>query len=135
MTRSVLLISICLLLLQPFLNGQQRSRLHIVTTRDNRQGTLKLHCTVNGKLFKLLPGKCLEMEMAGDSLHVVMTDNRWIKKETVDLHIPVEEDMYVHVFWGRRKEDPKWMVRSMAEQVCKACFDELKKKCRKTIPG
>ena len=68
-------------------SAQGKSRVHVVTTWDNRQASLKLS-------------------------------------------IPIDDDLYVHVFWGRKTEDPKWMTRAIAEQVCKACFDELKKKCR-----
>ena len=111
-------------------SAQGKSRVHVVTTWDNRQASLKLSFSINGTVYKFLPGKCLELELTSDSLHVVMTDTRWVKKETVDLHIPIDDDLYVHVFWGRKTEDPKWMTRAIAEQVCKACFDELKKKWR-----
>lgn len=129
---------ICLLLTTALYiksDAQINCKLHIVTTWDNRLAGFKLQCTINGKPYKLLPGKCMELQVQADSIHIIMTDTRWVKNETVDLHVKSEEDLYVHLLWGHLATERKSKIRSIAEVVCKSCFDVLKKKCRKTIAG
>jgi hypothetical protein len=80
----------------------------------------------------LRAGHCIDIKIAGDSIHVVAEDKRWVKKETREVHIPVtDSDVYVwvRVTWTGNYRNPQYG----AEVVCKTCFDELKKQCKKTI--
>lgn len=124
-----------LFLLSATAQAQHAARVHIVTTKDNRMNGFRLQCTINGVHYKLKPGTCFELQVNSDSLHILMTDTRWIKNETVDLHVKTDEEMYIHLLWGYRNTEKPRKIRAFAEAVCKACFDELKKKCRKTIAG
>ena len=117
----------------PFtLPAQTRPNVHIVTVPRNDLGAFsRFHFTVNDKEYRLNPGQCLELALPADTLHLVVKDRRWIKSATDELHVPVTEDMYVwiRVTWKGNLRD----VHFGAEIVCKSCFDELKKGCRKTF--
>ncbi len=74
----------------------------------------------------------METMLNSDSLDIVVEDRRWVKKETDEIHTRVTEaDVYVvvRVAWQGNFRNPRFG----AEQVCKACFDEISKKCRRTI--
>lgn len=131
----ILFCFLLMTLLTSAVYSQVLSRVHIVTTKDNRMYGFRLHCTINGEQYKLNPGTCLELQISADSLHVLMKDTRLVKNVPVDLHIKSEAEMYVHIFWGYRTTEKPHKVRAFAESVCKACFEELKKKCRKTVSG
>lgn len=70
----------------------------------------------------------MDVQINSDSLHIIMKDKRAIKKETVDLHIPAEEKIYVWVllsFEGIFKNG-----RFVAQTVCKSCYEEIQVGCR-----
>jgi hypothetical protein len=110
-----------------------KANLHLVTARGNQlPGFPFFHFKINGQSYKLSNGECLEKTLLADSLHVVVEDKRWVKKETEDLHIPVDSlDIYiwVRVTWTGNYKNPRYG----AEVVCKSCYEEIKAKCKKTI--
>jgi len=112
------------------LHAQQICNLHIVTSPDNYMMGFPFQFDVNGKPYKLKAGQCLEVKLSADSIHIIMKDKRWVKKETVDLHTKAAADIYVRIFSGWFQNDRK-RIRFFAEAVCKSCFDELKPKCKK----
>jgi hypothetical protein len=123
-------IAILLLTTVLQLQAQQTCNLHIVTSPDNYMMGFPFQFDVNGRPYKLKAGQCLELKLSADSIHIIMKDKRWVKKETVDLHIKAEADLYVRIFSGWFLNDRK-RIRFFAEAVCKSCFEELKPKCKK----
>ena len=113
-------------------NAQSICNLHIVTSPDNYMQGFPFRFTVNGNSYKLKAGQCLELTLRSDSIQILMEDHRWVKNETVDLHAGGVEDLYVRIFWGWKENDRK-RIRFFAEAVCKSCFDEYKKKCKKEL--
>ncbi|MBK7560616.1 MAG: hypothetical protein IPP43_09275 [Chitinophagaceae bacterium] len=112
------------------IQAQQPCNLHIVTSPDNQMQGFPFQFEINGTPFKLKAGHCLELKLAADSLHIIVKDKRWVKNETVDLHIKAAEDVYVRILWGWKQGDKK-KIRCIAEALCKSCFDEYKQKCKK----
>jgi hypothetical protein len=125
-----LFLSIILILTFPHLRAQQVCNLHIVTSPDNYMMGFPFQFNINGKPYKLKAGQCLELRLSADSVHIIMKDKRWEKKETVDLHTIAESDIYVRIFSGWLQNDRK-RIRFFAEAICKSCFDELKPGCKK----
>lgn len=113
--------------------AQRSANLHIVTSpRNHLPGFPNFQFTINGKVYKLKNGECLEKKISTDSVHVIVEDKRWVKKETVEVHVPVTEaDVYVwvRVTWTGNYRNPQYG----AEVVCKTCFEEIQKQCKKTI--
>lgn len=107
--------------------------LHIVTApRNQLPGFPNFHFTVNGEAYKFKAGECLEKKIKADSIHVVVEDKRWVKNETVEVHVPVTEAevyVWVRVTWKGNFRNPQYG----AEVVCKTCFEEIKKQCKKTF--
>jgi len=85
---------------------------------------------VNGTHYKLKAGHCLELKLNTDNIDILVKDKRWVKNETVDLHIKAEENLYVRIFWGWKLNEKK-KIRCIAEAICKSCYDEYKQKCKK----
>ncbi len=127
-----------ILLLLPFqlsfsaLSAQKLCNLHIVTIPGNLVAPFKFNFDVNGKSFKLKAGHCLELKLATETVNIELKDNRWVKNETIDLHLPAEMDIYVLIKLARNTQGIKGEFY-MAEAVCKECFDELKRRCTKEI--
>lgn len=113
-------------------NAQVISSLHIVTSADNYQTGFPFQFEVNGRHHKLKAGHCLELKIAEDSIHIVVKDKRWVNKETVNLHVKADTNVYVRVFWGWKTGEKK-KLRCIAEAICKSCFDEYKQKCKKEL--
>lgn len=128
--RSGAIIFLLFVLMQA--GAQSTCNLHIVTSPENRMQGFPFRFTINGNPYKLKAGECLELKLAADSIHILMEDHRWVKNETVDVHVKAEEDVYVRIYWGWKENDKK-RIRFFAEAVCKSCFDELKKKCKKEM--
>lgn len=126
-----IVLFLLLLLLSDGLRAQ--GTLHIVTApRNYLPGFPRFHIQLNGRDYVLKAGDCMEMKIRTDSIHVRVEDRRWIKKETLEVHIPATEtDVYiwVRVTWKGNYRNPQYG----AEVVCKTCFEELKKQCRRTI--
>ncbi|HEV7779628.1 MAG TPA: hypothetical protein VGO58_00100 [Chitinophagaceae bacterium] len=114
------------------LQAQPTFRLHIVTSPDNRMQGFHFNFKVNGTHYKLKAGQCLELKLQADSVHILMEDTRWVKKETVDLHTAAAEHVYVRIIWGYLPGDKK-RIRSIAEAICQACFEEYRLKCKKEL--
>jgi hypothetical protein len=112
------------------LQAQQTCNLHIVTIPNNQMQSFSFQFEVNGTPYKLKARQCLELQLSTDSINIVINDNRWVKKETVELHTKAGHDVYVSIFWGWKLNEKK-KLRCIAEQICKSCFDELKPKCKK----
>jgi hypothetical protein len=113
--------------------AQRSTNLHLITSeRNHLPGFPNFHFTLNGQEYKLKNGECLEKKITADSIHVVVEDKRLVKKETVDVHVPVTEAdtfVWVRVTWTGNFRNPQYG----AEIICKTCYEELKKKCRKTM--
>jgi hypothetical protein len=108
--------------------AQKTSTVHIVTKRNSLPSPLKYNFEMNGKTYKMKDGECMDVQINADSLHIFMKDRRVIKQQTVDLHIPAEEHIYVWVllsFEGIFKNG-----RFVAQTVCKTCFEEIQAGCR-----
>lgn len=114
----------------PLLQAQQTSSLHIVTIPGNLVSPFKFNFDVNGQSYKLKAGHCMELKVKADSINLRLKDNRWVKNETIDLHIQPENDIYILIKLARNTQGIKGEFY-MAESICKECFDELKKRCTK----
>ena len=88
--------------------------------------------TINDRPFRLKNGQCLEWQVQADSIHIIMDDRRWVDIPSGDLHLKAEADIYIRVFWGW-KENEKKRIRLLGEVICKSCFDEYRKKCKKEL--
>lgn len=114
-------------------SAQKFTNLHIVTSpRNHLPGFPNFHFQVNGQVYKLKAGECLETKLTADSVHVVVEDKRLAKKETDEIHVSSENsDLYIwlRVIWTGNYKNPRYG----AEIVCKNWFDEIKSKCKKTI--
>lgn len=131
MLKSVFLL-FALLLFGANLNAQQKTKLHIATLpRNHLPGFTNFHFSVNGNEYKLKAGQCLELVLQTDSIHIDVEDKRLVKKETDDITVAAAEDIYVwvRVTWTGNYRNPRYG----AEVVCKTCFEELKKECKKTL--
>ncbi len=114
------------------LPAQPICNLHIITLPGNLAAPFKFNFSVNGSDYKLKAGHCLELKINTDSVHMLLRDNRWVKKETIDLHTTVEKDMYVLIKLAKNKEIMKGEFY-IAETICRECFDKLKKSCIKEL--
>lgn len=132
MNRRFLILGFLLITTVANLKAQQTCNLHIVTSPNNQMQGFPFQVTVNGTLYKLKAGHCLELKLVTDSIHVTLKDKRWVNKETMDVHTKAETDVYVRVFWGWKLEEKK-KLRCIAELICKSCFDEYKAKCKKEL--
>jgi hypothetical protein len=112
--------------------AQQTSNLHIVTSPNNRMQGFHFNFTLNGTYYKLKSGECLELKLNADSLHIILDDRRWVNKEPLHLHAAASEDLYINIFWGWKKDEKK-KIRMIAELICKACYDEMKPKCKREL--
>lgn len=114
------------------LQAQQTCKLHIVTIPGNQMQGFNFQFEVNGVPHKLKPGQCLELVLTADSVHIIMEEKRWPKKEKVNLHAKATDDLYVRIFWGWKPNQKKKLI-CFAEAICKSCFDEYKEKCKKEL--
>ena len=114
-------------------SAQKQTSLHIATApRNHLPGFPNFHFTVNGNAYKLKAGECMDMKVVTDSIHIIVEDKRWVKKETPEVHVPAAGDdvyVWVRVTWTGNYRNPQYG----AEIVCKSCFEEIKKQCRKTF--
>ncbi len=111
-------------------SAQQITNIHIVTIPGNLVSPFKFNFTINDKAYKLKAGQCLELKLRADTINIILTDNRWVKNETININTAAINDLYVLIKLARNKEIMKGEFY-MAEIICKECFDELKKKCSK----
>ena len=109
--------------------SQTKTNLHIVTSARNHLPSFpNFHFQVNGQSYKLRAGKCLELTLNTDSIHIKVEDKRWVKNETDELHIAAEKDVFVWVklIWTGNFREPRFG----AEIICESCYDEIKEKCK-----
>src|SRR5690242_12404077 len=102
-------------------SAQSISNVHIVTDPKNRlPGLSSFHFSVNGSFYKLKAGQCLDLQVSGSTIDIIVQDKRLIKQKTEDLHTPAAPDVYVWVvlkFNGTLKE-----ASYAVETICKSCY-------------
>lgn len=125
------LLFFLLLVLGVFTNitAQPKTNLHIITaSRNHLPAFPNFHFQVNGQSYKLKAGKCLDISLNTDSIHIEVEDKRWIKNDTNSLQLVAEKDIYVwvRVDWKGNFRDPRYgaVVLSPAE------YGEFKNKCK-----
>ncbi len=119
------------LLLSSFrLSAQQECNLHIVTIPGNLVSPFKFNFDINGNSYKLKAGHCLDINLKAEIINISMIDSRWVKNETINVNVPSELNLYVLIKLAKNKEIMKGEFY-MAEVICKECFDELRKRCKR----
>jgi hypothetical protein len=121
----LLLIVLCL-----SLRGlaQETSNVHIVTKKRNLPQFYKFDFRLNGIEYKLNDGRCLDLTLNTDSIHVEMLDMVMFHKKVVyDLRIAATDEVYLFIYLsyeGFLKGGYK------ADVICEACYKEMKAKCK-----
>jgi hypothetical protein len=107
---------------------QKESHVHIVTKKRNLSQFDKFDFRLNGVEYKLSDGRCLDLTLNTDSIHVEMLDKVMFRKKSVyDLRIAATDEVYLFIFLsyeGFLKGGYK------AEVICEDCYKELKAKCK-----